>query len=108
MASLAVMSPSKMCIRDSLYCRGIAARRHLDTFGFWFLIACLFPGFEADGEVGSIIIAVSYTHLHPTIDIVGAYATKIDECGNNLEEVIKAVSYTHLDVYKRQIIDWRG
>ena len=51
--------PTGICLRKMighLYCRGIAARSHLETFGFWFLIACLFPGFEADGEVGSIII----------------------------------------------------
>lgn len=51
--------PTGVCLRKTvghLYCRGIAARSHLETFGFWFLIACLFPGFEADGEVGSIII----------------------------------------------------
>lgn len=51
--------PTGVCLWktvDHLYCRGIAARSHLETFGFRFLVACLFPGFEADGEVGSIII----------------------------------------------------
>ena len=33
------------------------------------------------------------------VDIVGAYATKIDECGNNLEEVIK-VPVSHEDIVR--------
>ena len=42
---------------------------------------------------------VLFLQSHPTIDIVGAYATKIDECGNNLEEVIK-VPVSHEDIVR--------
>ncbi len=42
---------------------------------------------------------VFFLQLHPMIDIVGSYATKIDECGNNLEEVIK-VPVTHEDIVR--------
>ena len=45
---------------------------------------------------------VLFLQSHPTIDIVGAYATKIDECGNNLEEVIK-VPVSHEDIVSRWV-----
>lgn len=40
---------------------------------------------------------VSFLQLHSDIDIVGSYASKIDECGNDLNELLK-VPIVHEDI----------
>lgn len=42
---------------------------------------------------------VRFLQSHPEIDIVGSYAMKIDECGNNLNELLK-VPIKHEDILR--------
>ena len=46
---------------------------------------------------------VSYTHLH-----ISGHEEEVDQAAAGLEAYHQAVSYTHLDVYKRQIPDPPG
>ena len=64
---------------------------------------------------GKNIISVSYTHLGPeifyedaaNIMMQEAYPAAIDESGVDIvsQPTVDAVSYTHLDVYKRQYLE---
>ena len=67
----------------------------------------------AKTEHGIIVQAVSYTHLYELVrkgktqtGIVGC--SSIDDYMNGVVKKHEPVSYTHLDVYKRQVWDSRS
>ena len=63
--------------------------------------------FNSAVDVLQTLVAVSYTHLAVELAFRGAYAFLLhcpDGCA--LMDGGKTVSYTHLDVYKRQIELW--
>ena len=74
----------------------------------YYLIEALFAG----GYVNNPTYPVSYTHLggmtsHAAVVARGMGTCCVSGCGNDNEvKIDEAVSYTHLDVYKRQRAGW--
>ena len=55
---------------------------------------------------GDIKGAIAYMREHEEFkDILPAYAAIFEDCEYRTYEIPAPVSYTHLDVYKRQLVD---